>query len=117
MTTKMFEVRDDGTLIVVLATQLRPGSDHERRLLARAGFGSKADDQAKYVFLARLSGGEQAGTYNTYDWQTVHKSRTLFEAHRHIEKHFNYLENGQVIDVEYILGIRKEPKVSEVVEA
>lgn len=110
MTTKLFEVRDDGTLIVVLAAQLNPGNDDERKLLARAGYGTRATDQSEYVFLCNLNGSQQAGHYDPFSWQ----NRTMREAHRHIVKNFGDLENCQVIDVEYIIGVRAEPKKSEV---
>jgi hypothetical protein len=37
----------------------------------------------------------------------------MVEAHRYIEENWNALSDGDVIDVEFILGETKEKKISE----
>ena len=106
--TKAFEIRDRGTFIPVIATQLVSDDPAEAYLLRRTGYNLLAD--AASVIVTRLnecvSGNEPNG------WS----GRTLFQAHTYIESHFEELETGAVIDVEYILGESTEPKVSERLE-
>ena len=107
MRTKVFEVRDRGTFIPVLATRLSPYNNQEEFLLGRAGFGQRWPDQKKYVIVSHLSSGNH--NYNMHSWG----NRTMQEAHRYIQENFDTLEHGEVIDVEYILGESTEPKKSE----
>jgi len=44
-------------------------------------------------------------------------ARTMLEAHRHVAAHWNELQSGDVVDVEFILGETAAPKVSERVDA
>ena len=97
------------------------------RLLARSGFGITFEDQSEYIVLCKINGGEPCDCHiDPYAWGT--NPRTMFVAHlyllnRHheaasqIEKHggFDSLAQGQLIDVEYLIGLRPEPKVSEAV--
>jgi hypothetical protein len=61
------------------------------------------------VVLWQLQGGRC--TYDPYGWPAT--SRTMRLAHQHILDHFDDLESGAVVDVEYILGLTSEPRVSE----
>ena len=40
-------------------------------------------------------------------------SRTMQVAHLYIEEHFAKLNSGDVVDVEFIMGLTKQPKISE----
>ena len=112
MIAKTFEVRDAGTFIPALAVKLEPGCEADRYLLARAGFGTAPDTQKKYVFLCRLNGGPgYGGGYDPHAWPG--STRTLSVAHKYIIEHFDALESGAVVDVEFILGLKPEPKRSE----
>lgn len=104
--TKTFEVRDEGTMIVVLASRLHVGSGAtpQERMWRRRGF------RGEVTLLWPLSGGEQ--TYDPFYWHG-HANSTLFEAHRHIRECWDDLEDGALIDVEVLLGLRDEPKTSE----
>lgn len=105
MHTKLFEIRDDGTLIPAIATRVcvEPGRlEAENWLLRRAGYGDEP-----LVFLARLIGGPSA--YDCYDWD----NRTMQVAHDYIQNHWSELDSGAVIDVEFIIGETKKPKVTE----
>jgi hypothetical protein len=102
MTTKLFEIRDRGTLVPALAIQV---SKADGWLMERAGFG-----ETPMVYLIMLATEHCA--YDPFHWPN---QRTMGNAHRYIEAHYDELENGAVVDVEYILGERGAPKVSEAV--
>ena len=108
MTTKTFEVRDRATFIPVLAIRMDPADERDRYLLARVGYGRHASTQEGYVLLTRLEGCETH--YDPHEWDAT---RTMTQAHLWILEHFAELENGAVIDVEYILGETRVAKVSE----
>ena len=42
-----------------------------------------------------------------------HPRRTMPTAHKWIIENWDELEHGQVVDVEFILGIASEPKIAE----
>lgn len=98
MTTKLFEIRDRGTFIPAMAVQV---SEADGYLMRRAGFGSPM------VYLIALA-TEQC-RYDPYNWG----NRTMNAAHLFIAEHFEELENGAVVDVEFILGESSKPKISE----
>lgn len=109
--TKLFEVRDRGTFIPVMATLVRPdnvGHAHENYLLRRAGYGEDA-----CVLLCRLecSGVDRNATYDPYAWGS--QARTMTVAHLFILDHWHELFSGDVVDVEFILGETGHPKRSE----
>jgi hypothetical protein len=111
MKAKTFEVRDRGTFIPVLAVKLEPACERDRYLLARAGYGTAPERQSEYVVVWPLIGG--IATYDEYGHALAPIVRTLPEAHVYIRDHFDVLESGAVIDVEFILGETAKPKVSE----
>lgn len=106
--TKLLEVRDSGTFIPVAATRMRcqaggPCDEAEFYLLRRSGFALDAGQ----VLVARLVNAE-AHT-DPYDWL----NRTMRVAHEYIERSWTTLKPGDVVDVEFILGQRTQPKISE----
>ncbi len=109
METKTFEVMDAGTFMPVLGVRLDPSCERDRWLLARSGFGRSADDQRRYVMLTRLAGGEMK--YDPHAWPGG--TRTMSVAHEYIVEHWDELEIGALVDVEFILGISAKPKRSE----
>lgn len=106
--TKAFEIRDVGTFIPVIATQLTSTQPDEAYLLGRTGYPLPGD--SVFVLVTRLKDGASAN--DPYNWG----NRTMLQAHMHIQKHFADLPTGAVIDVEYILGESAEPKISERLE-
>jgi hypothetical protein len=97
MKTKTFEVRDRATFIPVFAIKMQPENEGQRYLLRRAGYSCQPDDPIVMVgFL-----GKGGCNYDSYSWGG---SRTMTVAHQYIEKNFDDLSNGDVIDVEYVLG-------------
>lgn len=123
MVVKLFEVRDKGTFMPVMAVRLTPtvhfsGPDRferEKWLLNRAGYGDlqlQCDSHSleePYVILCKLDGVE--AQFDPFQWGG-HR-RTLHFAHRHIIENWWELNSGDLIDVEFINGVTKEPKVSE----
>ena len=108
MITKLFEIRDKHTFIPVIATKLGHESEAQSYLLRVAGFFQPLNPSAIYILLARLSGrGEFYAS--PHDWS----GRTMVTAHKHIIANWETLEDGDVIDVEFILGETKVKKVSE----
>lgn len=98
MITKLIELRDSATFIPCLAIRV---SGEDGYLARRAGYGEPC------VLFGRLQGGRFA--YDPYEW----KDRTFKTAHNYIIEHFDDLKDGQVVDVEHILGETKSPKRSE----
>jgi hypothetical protein len=107
MTSKMIEIRDRGTFVPALATRLDTGLEHERWLMREAGFESPYLD----ILLCKISGGggHLKCATDPVDWN----DRTYFTIHKYLLEHFDEVRPGQVLDVEYILGEKSEPKVSE----
>lgn len=105
MIVKALEIRDEGTTIPMWA--IRPTADNEaqRAILRHAGYGDQTGD---YVILMGAHDCEAA--YNPAD----QRGRTRQIAHRWIKEHFDALKDGEVIDVEFILGERSAPKTSEI---
>lgn len=124
MKLKLFELRDRATFIPIFAFRAtaKPDlSDHgltaanedfaqESWLFRRAGFGWNSH----CVIVGRLecSGVDRNCTYDPYAWG----GRTYPVAHKYIEEHFDELQSGQVLDVEFILGDTTTPKLSEAVD-
>lgn len=117
MNIKAFEIRDKGTFIPVVAIQMVPRKvfqspeyvDHEaeRYLLRRAGFGF--DDPSVILCRMEASGVDRNATYDPYSWG----NGTMTVAHLHIQKNFDSLNSGDVIDVQFILNETQKPKRSE----
>lgn len=106
--TKVFEVRDRATFMPVLAIAVSGDSDP---LLRRAGFGP--DPLVILIPLEHLEGAcGHRWQWDPHDWET--QARTIPQAHIYIRDNWNFLEDGAVIDVEFILAETREPKRSEV---
>jgi hypothetical protein len=116
MITKAFEIRDRGTFIPVIATKMVPteGDDKnesqhekERYLLSRSGYGF--DDPCVMLVRMDANGVARCASYDPFSWG----DRTFCVSHQYLIDHFDELESGAVVDVEFILSITKEPKHSE----
>lgn len=101
------EIRDTATFIPALAVDMNPGNDAQRYLLRRCGYPC---DGAPNVILTRLS-GEGRATNDPYGWPDF--ERTWQVAHDWIIKNWLTLKDGDVVDVEFILGETASPKTSE----
>ena len=107
--TKMFEVRDSATRVPIIVCCVKGALFSERMMLRSAGWGTDTILSDKLVFMLRAD-GEQGYTpivlYNLND-------RTFHVALKYISEHFDELHNGDVIDVEFILGETEIIKTAE----
>lgn len=106
--TKIFEIRDAATFIPAMAIRfVVDGNEFDQNqedwLMRRAGY---ARHEPYVVF------GYATGESMTYD-PFKQRSNTMRSSHRHIIENWDELENGDVIDVEYLQGIKTTPKESE----
>ena len=109
METKALEIRDEHTFIATLAVDMNPANDKQRNLLRRCGYPCEGKPN---IIVTKLSGSGPA-TNDPYDWG----DRTWATAHHYIIEHWNELNDGDVVDVSFILGETKTPKVSECADA
>ena len=103
MKTKLFEIRDRGTFMPAMATQIRSSDEKEIYLLESSGFSNYNP-----LFILHFLELNEAH-YDAYHWE----DRTRFTAHQYIQENWEKLKSGDVIDVEYILGETTEPKMSQ----
>lgn len=106
MLTKLLEIRDEGTCIPAMATEAVGDTVEQDAILRRAGYGEN-----RCIILQHLHKGE--ATYNPYDW----RNRTWNVAHKYIIENWDHLSDGEVVDVQFILGETAEKKTSEIQEA
>ncbi len=99
MDTKLIEIRDRATLVPALAIQVSAADGY---LMRRAGFGDEP-----MIYLVMLA--TEKCRYDPYNWDNP---RMMGNAHRYIVEHWDQLSSGDVVDVEFILGESKAPKVS-----
>jgi hypothetical protein len=108
MIAKALELRDEGTFIPILCVDMNPhndGSIAQRYLLRRCGY---ACDYEPNIIMTRLDGSGKA-TNDPYAWG----GRTYPVAHEYIIKHWRDLRDGDVVDVQFILGETTQRKRSE----
>lgn len=110
MDVKLFEIRDKGTFLPVMAVRLESRNEAERYLLSRTGYGATERAHGRYVLLLRLAAGRGSFSFDPHDHGGA---RTMYTAHKYIIENWSTLESGAVICVEHILGERPEPKTSE----
>ena len=107
MIIKAIEIRDTATFIPAIAIKVVPANEGQRYLLRRSGYGFDFPQ----VIVAKLGGGSGMAHCDPYEWGGG--ARTMTVAHEWVRDHFDEIEDGQVIDVEFLLGERAEPKASE----
>ena len=107
MTQKMLEVRDRGTCMPVCAIELSGDTMTESFFLEHAGYGFDHPS----ILVVDLE-NVKAET-DPFKWDRM--SRTMKQAHLYIRDNFEALNSGDVVDVEFILGESKRPKISEIV--
>lgn len=114
MKTKILEIVDRATFLVVLATKMVPESkdktykeyERELKLLRKLGF---SDFKDQPLVLMNLVNSNKS-CYMPYQWN----DRTLQAAHKYIQDNFDEIEQNDVIDVEYILGETNQIKTTEI---
>lgn len=115
MQAKALEIRDRMTFVAALAVEMIAGHHIDddsqsfgarRYLLRRCGY---PVDGAPMIMLTRLDGDAHHATTDPYVWN----DRTFKTAHKYITEHWTDLRDGDVVDVEWILGETPAPKRSE----
>lgn len=114
MEAKTIEVRDAATFIPALAVKFSPTNLDDRYLLARAGYGTHQAEQEKYILFGRLD-GHSSLMYSPNQWGG--DTRTMPTVHLHLIDHWDEIESGDVIDVQFLLGETDEPKISEAIRS
>jgi hypothetical protein len=108
MLIKILEVRDEGTFIPLLCIDMNdPGHPAQRYYLRRCGYPLRLGEPNIAVTNLNMSGGPASN--DPFFWQ----NRTLHEAHNYILSHWAELQDGDVIDVQFILGEKSDKKISE----
>lgn len=120
MEVKCLEIRDEGTFIAALAVNMNPDSgptdnrdmyNSQHYLLRRCGYPC---DGRPNIILTRLDGNGLA-TNDPYAWQSG--ARTWLVAHRYIIDNWDTLNDGDVVDVQFINGEKTTKKLSERITA
>jgi hypothetical protein len=116
MKVKLLEVRDEGTFIPMFCVDMNPDDDgpeglptpneDQHYLLRRCGYPC---DGRPNIAITPLDAGGRPMWNDPYAWD----SRTFAVAHKYINDHWAELRDGDVVDVEFILGERLMPKTSE----
>lgn len=98
MEVKCLEVRDDGTFIPVICIRPVPVNHEQRYLLRRDGYRGDNSERCIIMIDAQCRGV----AYDPYEWLAKHTHKV---AHDYIRNNWDKLHDGDVIDVEFILGI------------
>lgn len=106
MKIKLLEVRDRATFIPVMAILNVAENVAQRRLLRSAGFGEPYD-LVTFTYLKARGPAH----YDFYDWPD--NPRTMRVAHEWVYANWDQLSDGDVVDVEFILGETTEKKTAE----
>ena len=107
MEVKCLELRDIGTFVPVICIRPMPDNDGQRYLLGRDGYSCDPDDDIIIMIDAQCRGV----SYDAYGWPG--DTRTKPVAHKFIQKNWAELRDGDVIDVQFILGETPTSKRSE----
>lgn len=108
MLVKTLEIRDEGTFIPVICIHPTPANAAQRYLLRRDGYSGQQDERCIIMVDAQCRGC----AYDPYEWTG---SRTKQIAHDYIRNNWAAIKDGDVIDVQFILGETEAPKVSEAI--
>lgn len=107
MKTKCLEIRDRHTFLPVICIKPVAENEDQRYLLRRDGYSLQADDPIIIMIDAHCRGVN----YDPYKWDR--DTRTKPVAHKFIMEHWDELADGDVVDVEFILGETATKKQSE----
>lgn len=107
MEVKCLEIRDKGTFVPVICIKPLPDNDAQRYLLRRDGYSCDPSHDIVIMIDAQCRGV----SCDPYHWPRDIRTKPV--AHQYIEHHWAELSDGDVIDVEFILGESAAPKASE----
>lgn len=103
--TKVLEIRDSGTFIAALAIRNKGANPVQQFYFDRCGF---PEDGSSITLMVLY---DQQATNDPYSWKSG--ARTMPTAHNWIIDHFDELKDGDVVDVQVLLGETVTPKTSE----
>lgn len=106
MKVKCLEIRDRATFIPVICIHPAPDNEAQRYLLRRDGYGFSGYESC----IIMINSGCRGVQNDPYHWDDA---RTKLAAHDFIQQNWNDLSDGDVIDVEFILGESTTKKTSE----
>jgi hypothetical protein len=107
MEVKCLEVRDAMTFIPIVCIRPTPDNEAQRYLLRRDGYRGDLTESCIIYIDAQCRGV----AYDCYDWPA--NPRTHRVAHDYIARNWATLKDGDVVDVEHILGETAAAKISE----
>jgi hypothetical protein len=119
MKVKLLELRDEGTFIALLCVDMNPDRDPNDKgaiyygqsyLLRRCGYPC---DGRPNIAITHLAANGTPCWNDPYAW----RGRTYPVAHNYIIENWASLRDGDVIDVQFILGETSTPKIRECLEA
>lgn len=102
---KILEIRDHATFIPVICIKPVAENEAQHYLLRRDGYSLDLNDPIVIMIDAQC----RNVSYDPYNW----RSDTHKVAHDYILRNWKTLKDGDVVDVEFILGLTKVPKTSE----
>lgn len=106
MIVKSLEIRDEGTFMPVIAIMPIPDNEAQRYLLKRDGYRGDRTECCVILIAPQCRGV----SYDPYGWKGC---RTMTTAHAYIAQNFHNLQDGDVVDVQFIVGETATPKQSE----
>lgn len=106
MQVKVLEIRDSMTYFALLCVNMQPDNDAQQYHMRRVGYPC---DNVPNVVVTRLSADNAKATNDYFAWS----DRTMAHAHKHITEKWDTLRDGDVVDVEFILGETIQSKESE----
>ena len=107
---KTVEIRDRATYIPAFAIRMWGSDVKELFLFKSCGYGI----MGSCVMLIPLQAPWLSARCS--DEQKNMNGRTIAEAHKWIEKNFSSINNGDVVDVEFILGEKDKPSLNSCIE-
>lgn len=112
MQFKVLEIRDRGTRIDALAIRMLAENEIQAYYMHRC-CGYPSDGSS--IMLMKLYDGK--ATNDPFRWTDLGLGpRTMPNAHEYILEHYDELKDGDVVDVEHILGEKPTVKISERLE-
>lgn len=106
MIIKLLEVRDEATCFGVMAISIDPDNEQQRAIIRHAGFSDRFDA----IIMLDMHSCE--GSYDPF--KQPNYGRTRRDAHLWIREHFEELKDGDVVDVQFILGETGKKKEAEI---
>lgn len=105
---KFVEIRDRGTRVDAIAIRMWSCDSIPQYYLRCSGY---PPDGSSIMLMCVYTG---KATNDPYGWEELGMgSRTMGNAHNWICEHFEEISEGDVVDVQFLLGETKEPKIAE----